>query len=353
MKPCYVFGPWVNVDPIPDTPGVIIANAVRWHREAPDPSARAEAWYWTGDPGEPSIPGEDRGWYGCFGASADSVRLTGQYGTSDEAKAKLDACIGAAGHLFAEYLQAVQERADRNEKRVAELELRLAEEEHGSSQLIDQRDRAEGMADKLAEHLAAGRDIGEHSSDNNPWQNALDLPDLVPTTPATSALVRRATDADTPVGDDRAPDRYMASGRETIDEVRDVCRYLARLWLGYRYSENDAQDKLGDSLFALHCLLTAYIYRSRAGRKGPAEQDHAKTDWYVQMTLHTLSTHMDEEGHRLSSAGRDYSDPRAKRPGFQLYGSPGVLPPVAWDDLSKALTPYEMGLLMMPITDRA
>ena len=299
MRPCYVFGPWVHVDPIPDTPGVIIANAVRWHREAPDPSARAEAWYWTGDPGEPSIPGEDRGWYGCFGASADSVRVTGQYGTGDDAKAKLDVLIRAEGHLFAEYLQAVHERADRNEKRVAELELRLAEEEHGSSQLIDQRDRAEDMADKLAERLAAGRDIGEHSSDNNPWQNALDLPDLVPTTPATSIMARRTTDADTPVGDDRAPDRYMASGRETIDEVRDICHALV-----------GTSERAARALFAAHCLLTAYVYESRAGRKGEAEQDHAKARWYLQMAAHVMG---------LAKDRQPVEDPRSKRPTFESY----------------------------------
>lgn len=43
--------------------------------------------------------------------------------------------------------------------------------------LMQQRDLAYETADLLAEKVAAGRWIGEHSSENNPWQNALDLPD--------------------------------------------------------------------------------------------------------------------------------------------------------------------------------
>ncbi len=41
---------------------------------------------------------------------------------------------------------------------------------------IDQRDRYHEMADDLAEHIAAitGVDIGEHSSANCPWQNAIE-----------------------------------------------------------------------------------------------------------------------------------------------------------------------------------
>ena len=39
---------------------------------------------------------------------------------------------------------------------------------------IDERDRAEEWADKLANAIG-GDAIGEHSSANNPWQNALDI----------------------------------------------------------------------------------------------------------------------------------------------------------------------------------
>jgi hypothetical protein len=41
--------------------------------------------------------------------------------------------------------------------------------------VIAQRDAAYEVADALAAKVAAGRWIGEHSSENNPWQNALDL----------------------------------------------------------------------------------------------------------------------------------------------------------------------------------
>ena len=44
------------------------------------------------------------------------------------------------------------------------------------SEVIDQRDRCEEVADELADHIAriTGVDIGEHSSANCPWQNAIE-----------------------------------------------------------------------------------------------------------------------------------------------------------------------------------
>ncbi|MFH7489522.1 hypothetical protein, partial [Pseudomonas syringae group genomosp. 7] len=41
---------------------------------------------------------------------------------------------------------------------------------------IDQRDRYHEVADELADHIATitGADIGEHSSANCPWQNAIE-----------------------------------------------------------------------------------------------------------------------------------------------------------------------------------
>jgi N6-adenosine-specific RNA methylase IME4 len=43
-------------------------------------------------------------------------------------------------------------------------------------ELMRERDEAVEMADKLAEKIARleSIDIGEHSSGNDPWQNALD-----------------------------------------------------------------------------------------------------------------------------------------------------------------------------------
>jgi len=47
-------------------------------------------------------------------------------------------------------------------------------EEAEMLKLIDERDRAERYADELAAALAPPDVLGEHSSGNNPWQNALD-----------------------------------------------------------------------------------------------------------------------------------------------------------------------------------
>jgi hypothetical protein len=50
-----------------------------------------------------------------------------------------------------------------------------AEHEAEMLAVIDERDRYHDMADQLAAHIAAitGYEIGEHSSDNDPWSNAL------------------------------------------------------------------------------------------------------------------------------------------------------------------------------------
>lgn len=50
--------------------------------------------------------------------------------------------------------------------------------------LIDERDRLEEIADRLAAVIAPADVLGEHSSDNRPWQNALDYADQRPTPPA-------------------------------------------------------------------------------------------------------------------------------------------------------------------------
>lgn len=52
----------------------------------------------------------------------------------------------------------------------------LLAEERSHSETIDQRDRCEEVADELADRIAriTGVDIGEHSSANCPWQNAID-----------------------------------------------------------------------------------------------------------------------------------------------------------------------------------
>lgn len=50
------------------------------------------------------------------------------------------------------------------------------EHERVVMEVMAERDRAVVVADALAEKVAAGRWIGEHSNRNDPWQNALDLP---------------------------------------------------------------------------------------------------------------------------------------------------------------------------------
>ena len=60
-----------------------------------------------------------------------------------------------------------------------EIEVSIPYDQHEREILdvIAERDRAENMADKLADKIAAfsGVDIGEHSSHNSPWSEALDI----------------------------------------------------------------------------------------------------------------------------------------------------------------------------------
>lgn len=58
---------------------------------------------------------------------------------------------------------------------VRRLQAALAKEERLHGDTIDDRDRFHDMADKLAYAVAPEEVIGEHSSMNCPWENALDL----------------------------------------------------------------------------------------------------------------------------------------------------------------------------------
>ena len=97
---------------------------------------------------------------------------------------------------------------------------------------------------------------------------------------------------DSRTGADRAPDRYMATGRETIDRMRDLAHALF------------GEPGLADAAFAFHCLATAMKYADRTGLKGDAEVDRAKADWYRRMVDHVVS-------------GGD--DPRSGRPAFEPW----------------------------------
>jgi hypothetical protein len=58
---------------------------------------------------------------------------------------------------------------------VRRLRVELARQERLHGDTIDERDRATDMADKLAYAVAPEAVIGEHTADNSPWANALEL----------------------------------------------------------------------------------------------------------------------------------------------------------------------------------
>lgn len=81
-------------------------------------------------------------------------------------------------------------------------------------------------------------------------------------------------------GFDAMPDRYaLEGGREAIDVIR---------------------EELGDEGFVAFCRGNALKYRLRAGKKGPAQNDLDKADWYGRMAKHVES-------------GGVYLDPRSFR----------------------------------------
>lgn len=127
----------------------------------------------------------------------------------------------------------------------------------------------------------------------NGWNDARDefLKDtalLFESPPPDSTLLGDVT------GYTKVPDRYaQESGRETIDQIRD----LAGAWLRRALI---AGCNVEDAAFAVHCMSTAYKYRSRLGKKDSVEQDTAKAEWYEAMFKHVLGQGGDPRSYRAN-----------------------------------------------------
>lgn len=83
-----------------------------------------------------------------------------------------------------------------------------------------------------------------------------------------SASIPAPATGDDPTGFQAAPDRYMSTGRETIDRIR---------------------DRLGDEGFVAFCNGNVLKYSDRAGLKGDPEGDAEKVRWYATRWLHTFA----------------------------------------------------------------
>ena len=96
-------------------------------------------------------------------------------------------------------------------------------------------------------------------------------------------------------GHERAPDRYMARGRETVDRMWDLCHAMV-----------PHDPNLADLVFAAACATHVLKYEDRAGHKlgVSSERDRAAAQWWKAMADHALG-----EG----------PDPRASRPNFVPY----------------------------------
>ncbi|MEV8324590.1 hypothetical protein [Kitasatospora sp. NPDC056731] len=117
-----------------------------------------------------------------------------------------DRAIEAVEQLQAELAteRAVAESNQRAAKLLAEDVQRLTAEatrkEREMTQILTERDAFHDMADRLAAAIAPIEVIGEHSSDNCPWENALDAPNP-PTEPTLTGWAAGLADAGlTPYG---------------------------------------------------------------------------------------------------------------------------------------------------------
>lgn len=113
---------------------------------------------------------------------------------------------------------------------------------------------------------------------------------------------------DTPTGFDRAPDRYTAKGRETIDRQRDAAHFLAALEIG-RYAGPEDIHALADTLFAYHCHMCMMKYQDREGLKDDVDHEQAKAHFYSMMAQHVENPTV-------------VPDPRSNRPDFKPYERP-------------------------------
>lgn len=116
----------------------------------------------------------------------------------------------------------------------------------------------------------------------------------------------------------QVPARYMASGRETVDRMRDLCRdFAAAAVAGGQVAPGlewppEALARLGDLFFAAAALTHGLKYHDRMGRKegvDPARDARAEAWW----------THM--AGYAIGQEGsQGEPDPRVSRAqGFTPY----------------------------------
>lgn len=104
-------------------------------------------------------------------------------------------------------------------------------------------------------------------------------------------------------GFDRAPERYIRTGRETIDRQRDRAHMFAD-WFASEHGGDIDAAVLADFMFAFHCDACAIKYEDRGGAKGDSDGDAEKVRWYRQMQYHVAG---------------ECPDPRSARPDFVPY----------------------------------
>ena len=129
--------------------------------------------------------------------------------------------------------------------------------------------------------------------------------------PGIKKIVEKVCDScsvdDSKTGFDRAPTRYMAQGRETIDRIR---------------------DELGDAGFIAFCKGNEIKYTDRAGLKRGSDKETCfrKAYWYAAMWHHVRDP-------------KNCKDPRWGRKDFVPYERPGLTCPGCGAKEVEAMTP--------------
>jgi hypothetical protein len=143
-------------------------------------------------------------------------RCVWQAGMLNTAEIAVDCEHGNGGiqrHVDAEFVAHARTDVPALLAEVKRLRERAEKEEQDASDLIGERDRLQELLDQFAYTIAPQSVIGEHSSGNDPWENALDMV-------TSAAEVRRLRNAVNAVvaltrstdGDDLDPDCEVPVG---------------------------------------------------------------------------------------------------------------------------------------------
>lgn len=128
---------------------------------------------------------------------------------------------------------------------------------------LKERDHCEDMADQLAAQIAAitGEEIGEHSSGNDPWRNAMLAADEF-----IAAQLRKLLTPPTHERAAPAPEHGQLDPRSALDQARNMLRYVES-FNGQKFDPTfDEPDRRNLAVALDHLMDTAAMLLNMADR---------------------------------------------------------------------------------------